>query len=94
MGSFTQLNYHIVFATKYRRPLIKDAIQERLYEYIGGIVRNEKGSLLEIGGVADHVHLLVRLSPTIAIATVVQAIKGSSSHWLNSLDGFVSSIIL
>ncbi len=39
MGSFTQLTYHVVFATKYRHPTITDRIQGRLYEYIGGTIR-------------------------------------------------------
>jgi len=45
MGSFTQLTYHIVFATKYRRPSIMNDVQESLYEYIGGTFREKKGSL-------------------------------------------------
>jgi putative transposase len=83
MGSFTQLTYHVVFATKYRRPTITAAIQERLYEYIGGTLRAKKGQLIEIGGVKDHVHLLARLSPAIAVADVVRDIKANSSKWMN-----------
>jgi len=63
MGSYTQLTYHIVYATKYRSPAIGDIIQERLYEYIGGTLRAKKGHLTEIGGMADHIHVLARLSP-------------------------------
>ena len=83
MGSFTQLTYHVVFATKYRRPLITDAIQERLYEYIGGTIRAKKGHLIEIGCVKDHVHILARLSPALAVADVVRDIKANSSKWMN-----------
>ena len=83
MGSFTQLTYHIVFATKYRKPWIRKNIQEELYRYIGGILRDKKGSTLEIGGVADHVHILARLSPTLAVADVIREVKGSSSKWLH-----------
>ena len=82
MGSFTQLTYHIVFATKYRRPTINDAIQERLYEYIGGTLRGKKGHLIEIGGTADHVHILARLSPSLAVADVVRDVKANSSKWM------------
>ena len=49
--------YHIVFSTKYRRKLIFDLFSERLYEYIGGIIRAQNCHLIEIGGIEDHVHL-------------------------------------
>ena len=83
IGSFTQLTYHIVFATKLRRPSISGNIQERLYEYIGGTLRAKKGQLIEIGGVQDHVHILARLSPTLAVADVVRDVKANSSKWMN-----------
>ena len=83
MGSFTQLTYHVVYATKYRHPSVIVDIRERLYEYIGGTIRAKKGSLLEIGGVADHVHILARLSASLAVADVVRDIKANSSRWMN-----------
>ncbi|MBL8811298.1 MAG: IS200/IS605 family transposase [Planctomycetaceae bacterium] len=85
MGSFTQLTYHVVYATKYRHPAIIPEIRERLYEYIGGIIRAKNGHLIEIGGVADHVHILAQLSATFAVADVVRDIKANSSHWMNEL---------
>lgn len=81
--TYTKLIYHIVFSTKERIPLITGEIRERLYPYLGGVIRGEKGSLLEIGGVADHVHLLARFGAAIAVSEMVQRIKGNSSHWLN-----------
>jgi putative transposase len=82
MGSFTELTYHIVFATRYRRLTINDDIQERLYEYIGGTLRAKKGHLIEIGGTADHVHILARLSPSLAVADVIRDLKANSSKWM------------
>ena len=82
MGSFTQLTYHIVFATWYRKPVIVEPIRERLYEYMGGIVRAKHGVSVEIGGVTDHVHVLARLSPALALSDVVRDLKASSSKWL------------
>ena len=55
----------------------------RGFKHIGGIVRDQKGTLLKIGGVEDHVHLLVKLSPTIAISDVLRKIKSNSSKWIN-----------
>ena len=83
MGSFTQLTYHIVFSTKYRRCAINDLIQDRLYEYIGGTLRAKKGFLIEIGGMADHVHILARLSSSLAVADVIRDVKANSSRWMD-----------
>ena len=83
MGSFTQLAYHVVFGTKYRKPTIEEDIEERLYEYIGGIIRERKGRLVSIGGVMDHVHILAKLSPVLAVADVIRDVKAVSSKWIN-----------
>lgn len=85
MGTYSKLTYHIVFSTKLRRPAITNPIRERLYEYIGGIIRGQNGSLLEIGGVEDHVHILTNFSPTLAISNLIRDIKANSSKWLNAL---------
>jgi REP-associated tyrosine transposase len=83
--SFTSLNYHLVFSTKYRKPVIDEAICERLYEYIGGIIRAKEGTLIEVGGVADHVHILASCSPKLAVADWVRDIKANSARWMNEL---------
>jgi REP element-mobilizing transposase RayT len=57
MGSFTRLTYHIVFATKYRTRSIKNHVQERLYEYIGGTLRGKKGHLMRLNGKMAMAHL-------------------------------------
>ncbi|HWM89639.1 MAG TPA: transposase [Thermoanaerobaculia bacterium] len=73
--TFTNLLYHLVFSTKNRLPLITDDIRERLYEYVGGIIRGEGGCLLEIGGMPDHVHLLARFKSDASVAEMVRRIK-------------------
>lgn len=83
--TYTSLTYHVVFSTKYRRNWILPSFQERLYEYIGGVIRAEQGVLLEIGGVADHVHLLAGFPPTVALSDRVRTIKTNASRWLNEL---------
>ena len=87
MGSFTRLTYHVVFATKYREPTITDYFRESLYEYIGGTLRAKQGSAIEIGGVEDHIHILARLSPTLAVSDVIRDVKANSSKWMNETDG-------
>lgn len=85
-NTFTNLLYHIVFSTKDRTPLIHGEMRERLYEYMGGIIRGERGVLLEIGGVPDHVHLLTKLKSDMAVAEMVRLVKSNSSKWWNELD--------
>jgi REP element-mobilizing transposase RayT len=82
-GTFTNLVYHIVFSTKDRIPLISGELAERLYEYMGGIIRGEGGTLLEIGGMPDHVHLLARFKADASVATMVGRIKSHSTLWVN-----------
>ena len=83
MSSFSRLTYHIVFSTKFRKPTIKPEHQEQIYQYIGGIIRSNQGSLIEIGGTNDHVHILGSLKPSVSVSKIVQEIKGSSSKWIN-----------
>ncbi|MCR9074779.1 MAG: IS200/IS605 family transposase [bacterium] len=83
-GTYTQILLHIVFSTKHREPLITDAIRERLYGYIGGIVRAEQGALHAIGGVDDHVHLLVRWRADAAISDLMRTLKSRSTKWVKS----------
>ena len=83
MSTYTNLLFHVIYSTKYRKPTIRPDWQDDLYGYIGGIVRDQKGTLLKIGGVEDHVHLLAKLSPTIAISDVLRTIKANSSKWIN-----------
>ena len=83
MSTFTNLLFHIIYSTKYRKQTIRTQWQNDLYGYIGGIVRDQKGTLFKIGGVEDHLHLLIKLSPTIAISDVLRKIKSNSSKWIN-----------
>ncbi|MFY9819970.1 MAG: IS200/IS605 family transposase [Thermoanaerobaculia bacterium] len=82
-STFTNLLFHIVFSTKDRLPVIHGDLREPLYEYMGGIIRSEGGILLEIGGVPDHVHLLVKSKADIALSDLVGHIKAGSSKWRN-----------
>jgi putative transposase len=74
---------HIVFSTKERRPFITPALEQRLWPYIGGIARDNQMKALKVGGVADHVHVLLSIPSTVTIAKAVQLIKGNSSKWIH-----------
>ena len=80
-GSYTALHYHLVWSTKERRPQITADISERLYAFIGGIIRDEKGTLLAVGGTPDHIHLLVRWRPDGSLSNLLRDIKTRSSRW-------------
>src|SRR4051812_9816189 len=81
--TYSQLHFHIVFSTKHRTPSIDVAWRERLWQYLGGIVNGEGGIPLQVGGVADHVHLLVTLLPRLTVSTFVQKVKAGSSGWVH-----------
>lgn len=82
-GTYTNLLYHIVFSTKNRFPFITSGLKDDLYAYIGGIIRGEDGILLEIGGMPDHVHLLVKFKPISSVSDMLRKIKANSSKWVN-----------
>jgi putative transposase len=82
-GTYTQLMAHVVFATKARRRWISHDIADRLYAYIGGVIRNERCTLFEIGGVEDHVHLYLRVRPDLAMSDLMRVVKSRSSRWIH-----------
>jgi len=82
--TFTQLLYHIVFGTQYREELIDpEELRQVLYPFIAALVREEKCSLLAIGGMPDHVHLLVRARPSLSVSDLLRVIKANSSRWVH-----------
>jgi REP element-mobilizing transposase RayT len=82
-GTYTNLLYHIAFSTKGRYPLITKAIQNDLHAYIGGIIREREGIALAVGGMPDHVHLLVKVKPKFALSDLVRDVKAVSAKWVN-----------
>jgi len=82
-GTYSQILLHVVFSTKGRTPWISTEIAERLYPYIGGIVRAEKGVLYDIGGVEDHVHMYLRWLPDGSVSDLMRTVKSRSSKWIH-----------
>ncbi len=83
MHSYVSCLMHVVFSTKDRRRLITPTMQSKLWPYLGGIARNNKMKALQVGGVEDHVHLLLSLPATLDVAKAVQLLKGNSSKWIH-----------
>ena len=88
MASYRQILYHHVMGTKGRKPTISESHCVDLYKYIWGIVKNKGCKLYRINGVADHVHLLTDLPPTICLADLIKDIKVASSRWMKSAENF------
>ena len=81
--SYVSSHLHCVFSTKERRPIITPALRERLWPFLGGIARQNKMKAIEIGGMPDHVHILLSLPSTVSIAKAMQLVKGGSSKWVH-----------
>ena len=95
---------HAVFSTKDRVCCITPELRERAFEYIGGICRSKRCRLVAANGVADHVHLLVLVHPSVALSVLMREIKSRSSSfvretfaecawpgWQNGYGGFAVS---
>jgi REP element-mobilizing transposase RayT len=82
--SLIDLAVHVIFSTKDRRPFLDDVLKPRLFAYIKAIVRERGARLQNINGPNDHVHLLLSLPTTVALADLMRHVKGGSSHWIRS----------
>ena len=92
MGQSLVQNYiHIVFSTKYREPLIRAPFEDELHAYIGGTCKELDCPVLIVGGYTDHIHILCMLSKKIALMTLVQKVKASSSKWMKTKDSSLAN---
>jgi len=87
-NTYTQIHIQVVCVVKSRHCLIKETWKPELYKYITGIIQNNGHKLLQINGVADHIHILIGLSPSQSISEMVKYIKQDSSKWINQ-KGFL-----
>ena len=85
MGQSLVKNYiHIVFSTKYRKPLIHQSVENELYSYLGGICNKLECQVIKVGGYTDHVHILCMLSKKIALMKLLEELKSHSSKWIKT----------
>ena len=82
-NSYHSVLLHVVFSTKKREPFLSPAIRERLFPYLGGIARENGMKTLAIGGVSDHIHLLLSMNRELSTADALRMIKGPSSKWIH-----------
>jgi putative transposase len=90
--SLSKLYIHLIFSTRGREPLLLGALRSRMHAYFAGVLNNHDCPAIRVGGTADHVHALFRLSKSRALAEVVEEVKTSSSRWIKTqareLGGF------
>lgn len=86
-STYLSLHYHLVFSTKNREPFIESAWRSRLHEYLGGTINGLDGFAQGIGGINDHVHLLVGLRATHCLADVMRELKKAASVWVHEKIG-------
>lgn len=82
-NTYTQLYVHVVFAVKNRDSLIHTEIEEQLYPYLGGACKNRGHHLRAIGGMPDHLHMLIGMSPTESVSEMVKYLKIETSKWIH-----------
>ncbi len=83
MHSFVSCLIHCVWSTKERRPLLPADLQRRIWPYLGGVARENGMKVFVVGGVEDHVHILLAIPSTLSVAKSVQLLKGNSSKWVH-----------
>ena len=81
--SYASILMHCVWSTKERHKALDAGVRERLWAFIGGIARQNGMKALAVGGIEDHVHVLLSLPATMAVSKAVQLLKGGSSKWLH-----------
>ncbi|MFN4854419.1 MAG: IS200/IS605 family transposase [Bacteroidota bacterium] len=87
-NTYSQIYIHLVFSVKWRQNLIQKKWKDELHKYICGIVNGKGQKVYAIGGVSDHIHILVSIKPNIFISDLVRDIKANSSKWINE-KGYV-----
>jgi len=81
--SYAKVWLHVVFSTKNRHPLINPDLEKKLFEFLNNESDKLECRLKVINGMPDHIHMLMRISPKIAITDVIKQLKGASSYWVN-----------
>ncbi|MCO6509670.1 MAG: IS200/IS605 family transposase [Aridibacter famidurans] len=82
-NTYSQIYIHVVFAVKGRRNLVDKSWREELYKYITGTVQDKRNKMISIGGIEDHIHMLIGLNPSQVLSDLVRDVKVSSTLFIN-----------
>lgn len=74
--------YHVVWCPKYRRPILKDGIDERLKVLLQQVASEIRVEIIEMEIMPDHVHMLIEVDPQFGVHKAVKRLKGVSSRVL------------
>lgn len=85
--SLANVLVHTVLSTYERRPILTEQVRPNLYAYAAGILRSLNCQPVQLGGVADHVHMLFRLARTLTLAEAIEKVKSGTSKWIKTMDG-------
>jgi REP element-mobilizing transposase RayT len=86
--SHVQLLYHVIIRTKASQPVLSLEHSDELYRYMWGIIKNKNSVLYRVNGMQDHIHILLSLHPTIALADFMREMKAETSKMLKRTVGF------
>ena len=82
--TLVSLLVHVIFSTKNRELFISPSIEPEWFAYMGGILKNQNSRLLDAGGTADHVHLLISQSKNVSLSSLMKDLKRDSSFWIKT----------
>ncbi len=82
--SLASIKIHLIFSTKSRTPWLGLDIRRECFDYLAAVAKNNGSKVYEIGGMSDHVHLLLTLPRTLTLSKLVEQLKTSTSKWLKS----------
>jgi REP element-mobilizing transposase RayT len=88
MSTYTQILYHLVFSTKYRKKTLSENNQDELYKYIWGILNKQKCHPYCINGVEDHIHIVTHIHPSVSLSDLIKDIKLASSKYIKGHNIF------
>lgn len=83
-GAFTKMYVQLVFAVHKRENILFKSIRPRIFEYISGIIRDQKHKSIIVHGTSDHIHILFGLNPSVSVSDTVHDIKRGSSLFINN----------
>jgi putative transposase len=84
--SLCKVILHIIFSTKNREPWLDSDVRPRMHSYVATICRDLAAEFVHVGGMADHVHVVITLPRTLSQAELIEQIKKTSSKWIKALD--------